>query len=340
MAFSFMENKTSYETNHDDSNSANVKSRANVFKNLRLVKKGAFKNGYKGRSRLPVLPWPGLMSQQVTAAEELSDTCTPLPKESSILKHNSPNSIPDDTPIKRRAKKRTAYSTPTIPLVVRPAWRKQQKWHNHENQSMGSLAELIQPPEGVKTSRATSRTQRQVRKNHTEKPIISGTNDFGSRNPIAEGEIRITIQITEFLIRQKYLVKLCRALMAYGAPTHRLEECMRVSARVLEIESQFLYVPGCMIMSFDDLSTSTTEVKLVKLPQGVNLGKMKDVHSIYKDVLHDVISIEEANRRLDAITKAELKYNKWFLVFVYGLASASVAPFGKSCFAIYILIYN
>ena len=57
---------------------------------------------------------------------------------------------------------------------------------------------------------------------------------------------------------------LCRALMLFGAPTHRLEEYLQMTARVLEIDSQFLYLPGCMIISFDDRSTHTTEVKIVR----------------------------------------------------------------------------
>lgn len=64
-----------------------------------------------------------------------------------------------------------------------------------------------------------------------------------------------------------------------------------MSARVLEIDGQFLYIPGCMIISFDDVSTHTTEVKLVKAPQGVDLGKLKDIHEIYK-VLTLIILVE------------------------------------------------
>ena len=74
-------------------------------------------------------------------------------------------------------------------------------------------------------------------------------------------------------------MRLCKALMIYGAPTHRLEEYMRMSARVLEIEAQFLYIPGSMLMSFDDPSTHTTEVKLVKVAQGLDLGKLPDVQN-------------------------------------------------------------
>ena len=40
--------------------------------------------------------------------------------------------------------------------------------------------------------------------------------------PRLEDAIKITVHIAETLSRQKYLLKLCRALMSYGAPTHRL----------------------------------------------------------------------------------------------------------------------
>ncbi|KAK8189240.1 uncharacterized protein BKA78DRAFT_253680 [Phyllosticta capitalensis] len=145
--------------------------------------------------------------------------------------------------------------------------------------------------------------------------------------PRLEDEIRITVHISQVMARQRYLLKLCRALMLYGAPTHRLEDCMKMSARVLEIESQFLYIPGCMIISFDDSTTHTTEVKLVRVNQGVELGKLRDTHACYKDVVHDRIGVEEATARLEEIMKRPAKFKPWALVFVYGLASVCVGPF-------------
>lgn len=100
-----------------------------------------------------------------------------------------------------------------------------------------------------------------------------------------------------------------------------------MSARVLQIEGQFLYIPGCMIVSFDDKTTHTTEVKIVRTSQGVNLGKLRDTHDIYKEVIHDVIGAEEAIQRLDVITHKPNRYHRWIIVFVYGLASVCVGPF-------------
>ena len=123
---------------------------------------------------------------------------------------------------------------------------------------------------------------------------------------------------------------MCRALMLFGAPTHRLEEYLATTAKVLEINSQFLYIPGCMIISFDDNLTHTAEVKIVRTAQGVNLGKLKDTHDIYKEVLHDVISLDEALARLDEVINAKDRHPRWLTVLMYGLASAAVSCFFKA----------
>lgn len=149
----------------------------------------------------------------------------------------------------------------------------------------------------------------------------------GRRRRREEEQMRITVHIAQVLSRHRYLTTLCRTLMMYGAPTHRLEDYLKMSARVLEIEAQFLYIPGCMLVSFDDSSTHTAEVKLVRAPQGVDLGKLSDVHVIYKEVIHDLISVDEAISRLNSITSKPPKFKVWMRIPVYGLASACVAPF-------------
>lgn len=115
--------------------------------------------------------------------------------------------------------------------------------------------------------------------------------------------------------------------MEYGAPTHRLEAYMAMSARVLAIQGQFLYLPGTMIISFDDPQTHTTEVKIVRVPQGIDLGKLRDIHEIYKLVVHDLISVDDAMYRLDHIVNKKAKFNRPTRVMLYGLAAVTVGPF-------------
>ncbi|KAK2756612.1 DUF1212 domain membrane protein [Colletotrichum kahawae] len=142
-----------------------------------------------------------------------------------------------------------------------------------------------------------------------------------------EEEAKITVHIAETLARQEYIITLCRALMLFGAPTHRLEEYLSTTAKVLEIDGQFLYLPGCMVISFDDRSVHTTEVRMVRAAQGIDLGKLRDTHHVYKEVIHDVVSVNEGIKTLDALIKSKDKFHVWIRVLVFGLTSVTAAPF-------------
>ncbi|KAF7911871.1 uncharacterized protein EAE98_011814 [Botrytis deweyae] len=298
--------------------------------------------GRKDAFKMPV-PRPGLVSGQVTPEDEhgIMEEYVPRPQQfrggvlSSLLKlYNAPANGTMSVPASRR---NSDGSEGTLPVslgssgVTTP--KKNAKWYHQKSQSQDTLAGLMEasamlaaPVGGTYTPKKKVPRPGMGKRTNSGRLIETAARQLAGK-PRLEDEIRITIHIAETLSRQKYLLKLCRALMTYGAPTHRLEEYMKMTARVLEIDAQVLYIPGCMIISFDDASTHTTEVKLVRSVQGVDLGKLKDVHEIYKEVVHDVIGVEEATQRLDAIIHAKPKYHPWFLVMVYGFASASVAPF-------------
>ncbi|EMR11573.1 hypothetical protein PNEG_00017 [Pneumocystis murina B123] len=142
-----------------------------------------------------------------------------------------------------------------------------------------------------------------------------------------EDEIRITIHLADVLQRQKFILRLCHALMLYGSPTHRLEECMKLTSRVLEIDGQFLYIPGCMIISFGDLITHTSDMHVVRVNQGLDIGKLQETHFIYKQVIHDLIGVEEAMKNLDEVINRKQYYKNWVVILFYGFASALVGPF-------------
>ena len=107
---------------------------------------------------------------------------------------------------------------------------KHQKWYykNPQSQSTGALSDLVssstvfaQPTTG------SSQTSKAIRPKAKHRPLSSqaldtvmGKKKRGHRN---DDSIRIQIHIAETMQRQGYLIKICRALMTYGAPTHRLE---------------------------------------------------------------------------------------------------------------------
>jgi uncharacterized membrane protein YjjP (DUF1212 family) len=159
------------------------------------------------------------------------------------------------------------------------------------------------------------------------KSAVTKRRSKGEQHRRLEEEIRITVHIAAIITRQRYLILLCRALMRFGAPSHRLEEYMQMTARVLDVNAQFLYLPGFMIISFDDLSTRTAEVKLVRVAQGVDLARLDDVQDVYKNVIHDMVGVEEAIQHLEDIMKRPPKYPVWLVILCYGFASVSVGPF-------------
>ncbi|KAI4115227.1 MAG: hypothetical protein LQ338_007888 [Usnochroma carphineum] len=235
----------------------------------------------------------------------------------------SPGSIPG-----REAREgSSASSGTTTPKAARQKWYK-----NQQASSTGSLSNLISSATVLAHPGGSPATGQPG--GHGPRPSIKSKSATAldtmlgrHKGPRPDDSIRIQVHIAETMTRQAYLMKMCRALMNYGAPTHRLEEQMRMSARVLEIEGQFLYIPGCMIISFDDSRTHTTEVKIVRTNQAIDLGKLREVHEIYKETLHDMIGVEEAMERLDRVLQRKQQYNSWLLVPVYGLASACVGPF-------------
>ncbi|KAK6526207.1 hypothetical protein TWF694_004827 [Orbilia ellipsospora] len=142
----------------------------------------------------------------------------------------------------------------------------------------------------------------------------------------SDDEVKLRYHMAYTLQKQRYVLQLCKALMLFGAPTHRLEEYLKMSSRVLDIEGQFLYLPGCMIISFDDPSTHTSNMQLVRVTQTLDLGKLQDVHLVYKQVVHDIIGIEEGMGKLEILFKQDARFTPWLQVLVYGAASAAVGP--------------
>lgn len=228
-------------------------------------------------------------------------------------------STPGQTP------NRTPASTPPTSRSSTPQPdKKRRSMRTHSTSTLAGLMEssfMIAAPGNNKDINNAVSEKLKLEKEKNKKAAKSNKKKL-------DKEYRIKIHIAEIMNRHRYLIKLCSALMMYGAPTHRLETYMKMSARVLGIEGQFLYLPGIMLISFDDTQTHTTEVKLLRSGQGLDFGRLRDVHEIYKEVVHDRIGVDEATQMLDAITTRKEKFPLWLRILLSGIASACVAPFG------------
>lgn len=207
------------------------------------------------------------------------------------------------------------------------------KWYTHKHSmSTSSVAGLLMTASSTLSAPGGGvQAMKNIRPNlnHRHSGGILPTKNKNKMKKLAE-QIRITVHIADVLQRQRFVLRMCKALMLYGAPTHRLEDYLKMTSRVLELDAQFVYIPGCMIVSFADGTTHTSEVQVLRIVQGLNLYKMHKIHQIYKEVVHDVIGVEEASQRIDDLLAEKNLYPKWLCIIFYGLASAMVTPFAFS----------
>lgn len=142
-----------------------------------------------------------------------------------------------------------------------------------------------------------------------------------------ERAARITVHIVDLVHRQEFLLTLCKAFMLFGAPNHRLEEYMALASKVLEVEATFIYLPGMMLVNFSDPVTRTSDLKLVRVGQGLNLDKLDRSHDIYEAVVYDSMGVDEASEILNGLFISKDYFNVYWLILLYGLSSTFVICF-------------
>lgn len=132
--------------------------------------------------------------------------------------------------------------------------------------------------------------------------------------------------------RQIFLTTLAKALMTFGAPSHRIESQLLSAARILEVDAEFIHIPGVIICSFGDQDSRTTETHFVKCSGRLSLGSLHDVHQTYRKVVHDEISAKKATAVLEGILNAPPLYRAWLRCILAFFVSALICPlaFGGS----------
>ncbi|GAA6010558.1 hypothetical protein JCM11491_002968 [Sporobolomyces phaffii] len=137
----------------------------------------------------------------------------------------------------------------------------------------------------------------------------------------------ITAHVANLLERQDFILKLARALMMFGAPSHRLEAQLQATGRVLELPNcHCVYLPGVMLINFGDPATCTSDIKFLKQPAGLDFGKLRTAFWVYSKVVRDKMKVTEASARLDELMVAPPKYALWKSVIIGGIASAAIIP--------------
>lgn len=136
-----------------------------------------------------------------------------------------------------------------------------------------------------------------------------------------EERIRITFEIANILQKQEFLRKLCRSLMMYGCPAHRLEYAMRQVSRTLGVDAEYVFLPSVMLITFYDSTTHTTETHFIRQSPGFEMHRLADIYRLEKLVAYGEVSVDEALEFIDKVYEQPPIYPLWLQPFVYALAA-------------------
>ena len=96
--------------------------------------------------------------------------------------------------------------------------------------------------------------------------------------------------------------------MTFGAPSHRIEAQLLSAARILELKAEFIHVPGLIMCSFVNEDEKSSETHFIRCTGRMALGRLHEVHQIYRGVVHDELSAKRAGQQLDALLEARPIY--------------------------------
>jgi uncharacterized membrane protein YjjP (DUF1212 family) len=132
--------------------------------------------------------------------------------------------------------------------------------------------------------------------------------------------------------RQKLILKLARALMLFGAPSHRVESQLNALSQVLDVDGQYIHFPGIVIASFGDIDKHTSECHFVKSSTQLALGHLNEIHTVYKNLVTDKMSVHDATLELNRLLKAKPEWSILSRVAFNTIRCGIIAPmaFGGS----------
>lgn len=244
--------------------------------------------------------------------------------------HLSKYSLEEVPTSKRRPPQVPSYSAPTTPGV-------------HEDGSPasptpttaeGSPRSGTYTPKKKLTGYASSIMSglRSGRSSPNQTPLYERNEYFSADDEKAErrkrrrkkAEVYITRHVAQIIQRQEFILKMTRAFMMFGAPSHRLQAQIQATASVLDITLSCMYLPDVVLISFEDPATGTSQLKFMRQASTLDLSKVEDAYKIYSQVIHDQLSVSEASILMDDLMRKKEVYNWWQLMIIGGFCSAAI----------------
>ena len=123
------------------------------------------------------------------------------------------------------------------------------------------------------------------------------------------------------------MLRLARALHAYGYSAARLEDILAATAERLGLAGyRFFSMPTQIMAAFGPEERQRTHLLRVE-PGEVNLGKLASLEEVSVDVAHGNLSPWEGMARIESIVAAPSPYGPALVTIAHGLLSGSVCQF-------------
>ncbi|KAJ1883022.1 pheromone-regulated protein prm10 [Coemansia sp. RSA 486] len=130
--------------------------------------------------------------------------------------------------------------------------------------------------------------------------------------------------IDMLLLHQRFLVLVSKAMMMYGSPLHHLEDNLKRTAQLLDLEMTASAIPGLVLLSFDDSVTHTSETKLIRCSNGWDMHRLDQTNQLLRRVVHGKTEVKEAVLELESIMTAPPIYAWYWQVLNWGVISWSL----------------
>src|SRR5882762_2417265 len=138
--------------------------------------------------------------------------------------------------------------------------------------------------------------------------------------------------------RREFILKLAKALLSYGAPSHRIESQLAMVSSILEARVSFVHIPSIIMVSLGDGGTKTMQTHFVRANSRIALSNLEQVHAITREVCRDKIACDIGTNLLVNVLEAKALYSLYlrcFYCFICGSIICATA-FGGSIIDMWI----
>lgn len=127
-------------------------------------------------------------------------------------------------------------------------------------------------------------------------------------------------------VRIGFILRLGRALHAYGTPAHRLEQMLERVARTLGTPGQFLATPTSLIAAFGEVEDQRTHLLRLE-PGDTDLERLSEADRIGGEVIDGRLDPAEGSARIERLRTRPRRYGTLLHLLAFSLTSACAARF-------------